>query len=286
MPKKKPVAPETISAAEAIQLATQYINQGKPRKAVTELSRLLRSDNKNAEAYNLRGMARALDADWHMAIADFNQAIRYNPENAAAYVNRANLQLQMGDAEVAVEDFTEALRIGSPITETIYFHRGAAYFELGLHDSALLDFNHAILLKPDFDEAYHARGDLRRMMLDMGGAIGDYNMAIRLNPKAPVPYIRRAELLRVQRQYDAAIADYTIVIGMEPHVPDLYVERGQLYDRKKETAKAIADYQHYVEMGGSRSNVPMLTVSRRIFHLRLKTGFTSQHYKSRTWFIT
>ena len=63
MPKKKPVAPETINAAEAIQLATQYINQGKPRKAVTELSRLLRSDNKNAEAYNLRGMARALDAD-------------------------------------------------------------------------------------------------------------------------------------------------------------------------------------------------------------------------------
>jgi hypothetical protein len=67
-------------------------------------------------------------------------------------------------------------------------------------------------------------------------------------------------------------------------VPDLYVERGQLYDRKKETAKAIADYQHYVDMGGSRTNVSTLMVSRRIFHLRLKTDFTPQHYKARGWF--
>ena len=106
MPKKKPIAAETASATETIQLATQYLNEGKPRKAITELSRLLRADNQNAEAFNLRGMARMLDGNFHMAIADFNQAIRHNPKNAAAYLNRANLQLQMGDAEASVPDFT------------------------------------------------------------------------------------------------------------------------------------------------------------------------------------
>jgi hypothetical protein len=75
------------------------------------------------------------------------------------------------------------------------------------------------------------------------------------------------------------------VIDLEPFVPDLFVERGQLYDREGRTDLAIQDYQRYVEMGGSRSNKPVLWVSRRIFHLRLESDLKPEKYRTRRWFV-
>ena len=49
-------------------------------------------------------------------------------------------------------------------------------------DGALADFNKAIELKPDYVNAYDARGNVRSKKGDLDGALADYNKAIGLNP--------------------------------------------------------------------------------------------------------
>lgn len=68
-------------------------------------------------------------------------------------------------------------------------------FERGLkaglrqdYDLGITEFSEAIRLRPDYEEAYNARG----AYYDKGGkydkAIADYNEAVRLNPTNEVPY--------------------------------------------------------------------------------------------------
>jgi tetratricopeptide (TPR) repeat protein len=52
----------------------------------------------------------------------------------------------------SVEEYTEILA-DEPGNTTAYYARGAAYYDKGEYDNAIKDFNMALNLKPDFDEA-------------------------------------------------------------------------------------------------------------------------------------
>ncbi|HWG40945.1 MAG TPA: tetratricopeptide repeat protein [Candidatus Acidoferrales bacterium] len=52
----------------------------------------------------------------------------------------------------SVEEHTEILA-DEPSNATAYYARGAAYYDKGEYDNAIKDFNMALSLKPDFDEA-------------------------------------------------------------------------------------------------------------------------------------
>ena len=58
-----------------------------------------------ATAYNNRGVALRLKADYAAAIADFNEAIRLAPNYANAFNNRGVAFRNAGDLEHAIADY-------------------------------------------------------------------------------------------------------------------------------------------------------------------------------------
>jgi tetratricopeptide (TPR) repeat protein len=63
------------------------------------------------QAYNYRGIARALKGDFDQAMADYNKALKIRPRYAEAYNNRGFARTQMGDLQKALHDYSRALEI-------------------------------------------------------------------------------------------------------------------------------------------------------------------------------
>jgi tetratricopeptide (TPR) repeat protein len=63
------------------------------------------------QAYNSRGVVRALKGDFDKAIDDYDKALKIRPRYAEAYNNRGYARTQKGDLKAALDDYSQALEI-------------------------------------------------------------------------------------------------------------------------------------------------------------------------------
>lgn len=66
----------------------------------------------SAVAYNNRGIAKAIGANYEEAIKDYDEAIKLKPEYGVALMNRGFAWNELGENEKACKDWTEAKRKG------------------------------------------------------------------------------------------------------------------------------------------------------------------------------
>src|ERR1044072_8057648 len=73
----------------------------------------------------------------------------------------------------------------------MYNNSGTTKFNAKQYADALLDFNKAIELKPDFEKAYYNRGLAKNELLMNQSAVADFTKSIELNPAADYSYYSR-----------------------------------------------------------------------------------------------
>jgi tetratricopeptide (TPR) repeat protein len=96
-----------------------------------------------------------------------------------------------------------------------YYNRGLAYFDKNEFDKALLDYNRALRISPNFLE----------------------------------PYMKRAWIYVIKGQYDKAISDYSQVIRANPNFALAYVNRAVINSYIGENAKAWEDVKKAMDLG-------------------------------------
>jgi tetratricopeptide (TPR) repeat protein len=86
-----------------------------------------------------------------------------------------------GDYNKAIEDFTNIIDLDED-NYMAYYYRANAKFNLKKKDvtGALIDYNKAIELKPDFADAFYNRGFCRQYMGDKDGACHDWDKSAAL----------------------------------------------------------------------------------------------------------
>ena len=81
------------------------------REAIDVLNVLLRSDDKDFDAYFLRGIAKYNMDDLLGADADFSRAVMLNPVFTGAFYYRAITRSRLGNYDDALSDFRQAIEL-------------------------------------------------------------------------------------------------------------------------------------------------------------------------------
>ena len=126
--------------------------------------------------------------------------------------------LHKGQPDPAIDDFDHAILLNPNYAEAFY-DRGLAYNGKGQPDRAIEDFDHAILLNPNYAEAFHTRGVAYDDKGQHDRAIKDYDQAIRLNPNYADAFVGRGVVYTRKGQPDLAIEDFDHAIGSTRLLP-------------------------------------------------------------------
>ena len=119
-----------------------------------------------------------------------------------------------------------------------YIERADAKIKSGLHQEAIADCSKALDNIDSFDKdnlgvlgarAYFLRGQSKRALNDLDGAISDFTKSIDLSDYWMVDTLIARAMARADNgDYSSAIDDYSIAIQLNPSDYHLYIQRSYL----------------------------------------------------------
>jgi len=108
-----------------------------------------------------------------------------------------------------------------------FFILGEAKYKKGDYQGALAAYSQAIVLNPNYTQAYNNRGVACRALGDKQGAVDDYNQALRINPNLEAAYNNRGIARSQLGDKQGAIADYNQALRLNPNYAEAYYNRGE-----------------------------------------------------------
>ncbi len=155
-------------------------------KAISDFSKAILLDGRDADAYLHRGIALKIKGDMDRAIKDYTMAIKLEPD-ATTYSNRGNAWLKKGDLEKALADYDKATSMDPEYPHT-YFNRCQLYMQLGNLEAALSDINQLLKIDAKDAQAYAIRGDIHRQLGSYNKADKDFKKARSIDPEVAIPH--------------------------------------------------------------------------------------------------
>ena len=187
-----------------------------------------------------------------------DQNARVEFSEGLAYLNSVSETSSLGERkekhEKAIMHYSRALEL-KPDYVDAYNARGMIYAMWNKIDLALKDFGMAIKLRPDYFVAHLNRGVVHRNDGRYEQALQDFGKVIELEPNVYAGYSNRGEVYRLKSDFDRAIVDYNRAIQLKPDYAEAYNDRGITYANKGEVDRAIVDYTEAIELKPSLAGV-------------------------------
>jgi tetratricopeptide (TPR) repeat protein len=116
------------------------------------------------------------------AMAQLSRMLEANPDNAAGWVVRGELHMQSKNPDRALEDFNRAIAL-EPDNFTAHVGRGDALmaFELPQREDAIAAYDRAIVLNPNYHQAWANRGIALTSSGQLIEAVESYNRALEID---------------------------------------------------------------------------------------------------------
>ena len=123
-----------------------------------------------------------------------------------------------------------------------YSNRGNVFLELNRFEEALSSYDNALLHKPDYALAYYNRGNAFLELKRYIDAIQSYDRALTIMPDYAEVYHHRGNAFLELNLYEESFASYDRAIALKPDFADAYKNRGNAFLRVKRYTDAIQSY--------------------------------------------
>lgn len=155
--------------------------------------------------------------------------------------------MQQGKFRDAIQPLNAAIDADDKNYEA-FNSRAVAYFELKDYENALLDYERAIQLNPDFYKPYYNRAKLKTARGETDAALKDYAEAIRRSPDMSDIYLDRGQLFANSGNLTSALSDFNQAIQLDSKNSLAYFNRGNIRFQQEEFAEALDDFTQTVQL--------------------------------------
>jgi tetratricopeptide (TPR) repeat protein len=178
-----------------------------------------RSPEEEAEIWCDRGNQFYLDRDFENAIKSYDEAIKFKHDYHEAWYNRGNSLTSLGCYEEAIDSCKKAIEFKHDYYKAWYIC-GILLANLGRYEEAINSYGNAFKCKHDDYQAWNVHGIVLCDNLERyKEAIVSFDEAIALKPNFHETHYNRGVALANLGHYDDAIASYekTIVLKYDYH---------------------------------------------------------------------
>lgn len=222
------------------------------REAIDVLNVLLRHDEKDFDAYFLRGIAKYNMDDLLGADADFSTAVTLNPVFTGAFYYRAITRTRLGNYDDALNDFQQAIELRPDLPDP-YYSRGVTRLLNQQFGLAIEDFDKYIRYEKRHVAAYINRGTSYLYLKDTAKAYENFNLAIRTNREDPDAYNRRGSLFMDERRYEEARGDFDMAVECDSAYLPGYFNRALVNNDLHRPMASLADFDKVIALDSTNS---------------------------------
>jgi tetratricopeptide (TPR) repeat protein/S1-C subfamily serine protease len=219
---------------------------GKDDRALESIDLAISLEQTDPILLSIKAQLFAKKKQYAQTIAIYDLMISKQPE-AYTYNNRGNAKSDLGQKQAAIIDYNLAIALNPEYANT-YNNRGNVKSELGDKQAAIIDYDRAIALNSEYAMAYYNRGNTKAELGDVQSAISDYDRAISLNPNLINAYYNRGNVKSELGEDRAALVDYDRAIALNPNLTNAYYHRGNIRSDLGDKNGAITDLTTAAEL--------------------------------------
>lgn len=127
----------------------------------------------------------------------------------------------------------------NPDSPDAYYYLGESARLIGNEKQALMYYEKAMNLDPQFSAAILAHALVLKEVKPKSNILDDLDKAIKFDPYLVDAYLARAAHYLDKEQFDLALADLTVARDLNPEAPDVYLGFARIYLAKDEPVVAL-----------------------------------------------
>jgi tetratricopeptide (TPR) repeat protein len=183
--------------------------------------------------------------DYTNAMVLFQQAKSLEPEAPDIYYYIGEIYRAQGDFRNARDSYQDAINKDAEFAPA-FLGRARALLGLNPQLDVLADLDEAVLLDPNFSEAYIERGRYT-LTTNPYAAQADLEKAIEITPSSALAYLYLADAELILGQYDAALSSAVIANQLDLTLVPVYLTLGRAYIFNDQSDQAISVLQTYTK---------------------------------------
>ncbi|MBD2775306.1 serine/threonine-protein kinase [Iningainema tapete] len=153
------------------------------------------------------------------------------------------------------------------LTSLDWYNRGQELYKLQSYEEAVIAFDQAIQIQPDYYQAWYNRGNALRGLKKNSQAIASYDQAIQIKRDLPEAWYSRGMVLYTWGRYDEAIESYDQAIQIKQDHPDTWYYRGMALYRIGRYILAIASFDQALSIEPDHQ---LAIANRKLAHKELR----------------
>lgn len=239
----QPAASPALLFAEAMGLR----RAGRLADAEKICHRILAAHPDHCDGRYLLGMIFHQRGDYSGAARELAIVLESNPNNAFVWNNRGIALNALKRLDEAVVSYDRALALRPDYAEA-HCNRGNTLQMLKRFDEAVTSYDRAISLQPNYAEAFCNRAVGLHTLGRFEQALVSYDRALALRPTYAKALCNRGVVLYELLRLDEALASYDRALALRPDFAEAHYNRGNALQRLKRFDDAVASYDRAIAL--------------------------------------
>ena len=229
----------------------------------------------------LLGMIEYQRGDFVAALGEIDAALNIDPNAPDALIIRGNILRKMNRLAEALVCFEQAAAL-KPEYAKAFYNCGSVLHEMKRFEDALASYDQAIALNSEYADALNARGNVLKEMNRLPEALSSYNLAIASNKRHADAHKNRGTVLQELWRIDEAILSYDQALAIRPDYAQAYNNRGSALHELKRLDEALLSYDRALALKPGFVNANINRGMTRLLTGHFREGLSELEWRLRT----